>query len=89
MTGHSYLCNIDPAFPRNSLCDQISSDPHFRKIYFLITQVSQYHCQQILGNPVVIFFVTKTHGESHPVSTHILVMHLTTWYLHVIFHVTH
>ena len=38
MTGHSYLGNIDPAFPGNSLCDQILSDQNFQKIYFLITQ---------------------------------------------------
>ena len=80
MTGHGYLGNIDPAFPGNSLCNQISSDPNFRIIYFLITWASQYHYQQIPGNPMVKFFVTKIHGESHPVSMHISVLHLTTWY---------
>ena len=29
MTGHGYLGNIDPAFPGNSLCDQILSDLNF------------------------------------------------------------
>ena len=47
---------MDPAFPGNSLCDQISSDPNFPKIYFLITQASQYRYQQIPGNPMVKFF---------------------------------
>ena len=56
MTGHSYLGNIDPAFPGNSLCDRISSDPNFRKIDFLITRASQYHYQQILANPAVKMF---------------------------------
>ena len=56
MTGHSYLGNIDPAFPRNSLCDRISSDPNFQKNYFLITRASQYHYQQIPGNPAVKIF---------------------------------
>ena len=51
MTGHSYSGNIDPAFPGNSLCDRILSDPNFQKIYFLITWASQYHSQQIPGNP--------------------------------------
>ena len=38
------------------MCDRISSDPNFRKIYFLITWASQYHYQQIPGNsPVKIF----------------------------------
>ena len=37
MTGHGYLGNIDPAFPGNSLCDQILSDLNLQKIYFLIT----------------------------------------------------
>ena len=32
MTGHSYLGNIDPAFPMNSLCDQILCDPNFEKL---------------------------------------------------------
>ena len=59
MTGHGYLGNIDPAFPRNSLCNQISSDPNFQKIYFLITLVSQYHYQQIPGNPVVKIFCNQ------------------------------
>ena len=53
MTGHGYLGNIDPAFPRNSLCNQISSDPNFRKIYFLITQASQYCYKQIPGNSML------------------------------------
>ena len=56
MTGHSYLGNIDPAFPGNSLCDRISSNPNFRKIYFLITWASQYHHQQIQGNSTVKIF---------------------------------
>ena len=51
MTGHIYLGNIDPAFPRNSLCN-----PNFRKIYFLITWASQYPYQQIPGNPAVKIF---------------------------------
>ena len=51
MTGHSYLGNIDPAFPGNSLCDRISIDTNFRKIYFLISRASQYHYQQIPGRP--------------------------------------
>ena len=80
MTGHGYLGNIDPAFPGNSLHDQISSDPNFRKNYFLITRAFQYHYQQIPGNPAVKFFVTEIHGESHPISTRIPVMHLTTQY---------
>ena len=79
-TGHGYFGNIDPAFPRNSLCDQILSDLNFRKIYFLITQASQYHYQQIPGNPVVKFFMTEIHRESHPVSMCILAMYLTTQY---------
>ena len=29
---------------------------------------------------MVKFFVTEIHGESHPVSMHILVTCLTTWY---------
>ena len=29
MTVHGYLGNIDPAFPGNSLCDQILSNPNF------------------------------------------------------------
>ena len=56
MTGHGYFGNIDPAFPGNSLCDQISSDPNSKKNYFLITRASQYHYQQIPGNPAVKFF---------------------------------
>ena len=80
MTGHGYLGNIDPAFPGNSLCDQISSDPNFRKFYFLITPASQYHYQQIPGNPAVKFFVTKIHRESHSISMRIPVMHLMTQY---------
>ena len=81
MTVHGCITNIDPAFPGNSLCDQISSDLNFRKIYFLITWTSQYHYQQIPGNPMVKkIFDTKIHGESHPISTRIPVMHLMTWY---------
>ena len=80
MTGHSYFGNIDPAFPGNSLCDRILSDPNFRKIYFLTTWVSQYHYQQIPGNPTVKIFTTKIHGESHPISMHIPVMYLMTRY---------
>ena len=80
MTGHGYLCNFYPAFPGNSLCDRISGDPNFRKIYFLITWASQYHYQQIPGNPPVKIFMTEIHGESHPISMRILVTHLTTWY---------
>ena len=72
MSGHGYLGNIDPAFPRNSLCDRISSDPNFRKIYFLITQASQSHYQQISGNSMENFFATEIHGESHPVSMHMI-----------------
>ena len=72
MTGHSHLGIINPAFPRNSMCDQISSNPNFRKIYFLITHASQYRYQQSPGNPMVKFFVTEIHEESHPVSMHIL-----------------
>ena len=56
MTGHGQLGNIHPAFPGNSLCDQILSDPNFRKIYFLIKWASQYHYQQIPGNSMVNFF---------------------------------
>ena len=56
MTGHSYLGNIDPAFPRNSLCDRISSDPNFQEIYFLITQASQSRYQQIPGISMVKIF---------------------------------
>ena len=59
MTGHGYLGNIDPAFPGNSLCNRISSNPNFRKIYFLITQASQYHYQQIPGNPAVKIFCNR------------------------------
>ena len=65
MTGHSYLGNIDPAFPRNSLCDRISSDPNFQKYYFLITRASQYHYQQILGNPAVKIFSQLKFTENH------------------------
>ena len=67
--------NIDPAFPGNSLCEQISSDPNFRKIYFLITQASQYHYQRIPGNSPGKIFATEIHREFHPVSTHIPVTH--------------
>ena len=56
MTGHGYFGNIDPAFPRNSLCDRISNDLNFCRIYFLDTQASQYHYQQIPGNPTVKIF---------------------------------
>ena len=56
MTGHGYLGNIDPALPGKSLHDRILSDPNFRKIYFLITWASQYHYQQIPGNPAVKIF---------------------------------
>ena len=59
MTGHGYLGNIDPAFPRNSLCDRISSDLNFRKIYFLFTWASQYCYQQIPGNPGVKSFCNR------------------------------
>ena len=58
-TGHSQLGNIDLAFPGNSLCDQSSSDPDFRKIYFLITQASQYRYQQIPGNSTVKIFCNQ------------------------------
>ena len=34
MTGHGYLGNIDPAFPRNSLCNRILSNPNFQKNLF-------------------------------------------------------
>ena len=64
MTGHSYLGNIDPAFPGNSLCDRNSSDPNFQKIYFLITRVSQYCYQQIPGNPVVKIFLQPKFMEN-------------------------
>ena len=68
MTGHSYLDNIDPAFPWNSLCDRILSDPNFQKFYFLITWASQYHYQQIPGNHTVKIF----HGQnSWRISSHI------------------
>ena len=66
----SYYGNIDPAFPRNSLCDQISSHLNLQKNYFLITQAS-----------MVKIFVTAIHRESHPISTCIPVMYLTTQYL--------
>ena len=59
MTGHGYLGNIDPAFPGNSLCDRISSDPNFEKNYFLFTLVSQYCYQQIPGDPAVKFFCNR------------------------------
>ena len=68
MTGHSFLGNIDPVFPGNSLCDRISSDPSFRKIYFLTAQASQYHYQQIPGNPVVKIFCDQ---NSWRISSHI------------------
>ena len=68
MTGHGYLGNIDPAFPGNSLYDQISSDLNFQKIYFLITWASQYHYQQIPRNPAVKFFRDR---NSQRISSHI------------------
>ena len=68
MTGHSYLGNIDPAFLGNSLCDQILSDQNFQKIYFLITQASQYRYQQIPGNPVGKIFRDQ---HSRRISSHI------------------
>ena len=68
MTGHGYLGNIDPAFPRNSLCSRISSDPNFRKIYFLITRASQYHYQEIPGNLAVKIFHDR---NSQRISSHI------------------
>ena len=55
-TSHGYFGNIDPAFPGNSLCDQISSDPNFQKNYFLATWASQYCHQQIPRNSTVKFF---------------------------------
>ena len=71
MTGHSYLGNIDPAFPRNSLCTQISSDPNFQKVYFLITWASQHHYQQIPGNPVVKIFCNQNSWRiSSCINTH-------------------
>ena len=68
MTGHSYLGNIDPGFLGISLCDRISSNPNFRKIYFLITRASQYHYQQIPGNPAVKNFCKR---NSRRISSHI------------------
>ena len=59
MAGHSYLGNIDPAFPGNSLCDQILSNLNFRKICFLITRASQYCYQQIPGNSLVKMFCDR------------------------------
>ena len=61
--------------------------PEFSKIYFLITWVSQYRYQQIPGNPVVTFFMTEIHRESHPISTRILVTYLMTRYFTHDFHV--
>ena len=55
-TWPRFLGNIDPAFPGNSLCNRISSDPNFRKFYFLTTQASQYRYQQIPGNPAAKIF---------------------------------
>ena len=77
--------NIDPAFPRKSLRDRISSEPNFertkfRKFYFLITRASQYHYQQIPGDSLVKFLATEIQGESHPVSMCIPVTHLKTRY---------
>ena len=66
MTGHGYFGNIDPAFPRNSLCDRISSDPNFRKIYFLIPRAFQYHYQQIPGNPAVKNFYDQNSWRITP-----------------------
>ena len=86
-TGHGYFSNIDPAFPGNSLCIRISSDLNFQKLYFLITRASQYHHQQIPRNSMEKIFTTEIHEESHPVSTHIPVMYLTTQYFHANFHV--
>ena len=62
------FCNIDPAFPGNSLCYQISSNLNFRKVYFLITWASQYHYQQIPGNPTVKSFRDR---NSRRISSHI------------------
>ena len=61
--------------------------PEFRKIYFLITQASQYHYQQIQGNSMVKFFTTEIHGESLPISMHIPVTYLMTQYFSHDFHV--
>ena len=55
-TYFCYFSNIDQAFPGNSLCNQILSDPNFRKIYFLITRASQSRYQQIPGNSTVKIF---------------------------------
>ena len=68
MTGHGYLGNIDPAFPWNSLCNRISSNLNFRKIYFVITWTSQYCYQQIPGNPMVKNFCDQ---NSQQISSHI------------------
>ena len=68
MTGHGYLGNIDQVLPRDSLCDRISSDPNFRKIYFLITWASQSRYQQIPGNSMVKFFHDQ---NSWRISSHI------------------
>ena len=68
MTGHSYIGNIDPAFPGNSLCNRILSDLNFQKFHFLITQASQYHYQQIPGNPAVKIFHDQ---NSQRISSHI------------------
>ena len=68
MTGHGLLGNIDPAFPGNSLCDQVSSDPNFQKIYSLITWVSQYHYQQIPGISMVKNFCDQ---NSQRITSHI------------------
>ena len=59
---------MDPAFPGNSLCDQIPSDPNFRKIYFLITRASQYRYQQIPGNSLVKNFRDQ---NSQRITSHI------------------
>ena len=58
-TGHGYFGNINLAFPENSLCDLILSDPNFQEIYLLATQASQYHHQQIPGNSMVKCFCNQ------------------------------
>ena len=65
MTGHSLLGNSNPAFPWNSLCNSIFSDPIFRKIYFLIIRASQYRYQQIPGKSMVKSFATEINKKSH------------------------
>ena len=60
MTGHGYLSNIDQAFPRNPLCDQILSDwvscPEYKGIPML-------EPTKIQETFLVNFSVTKIHGE--------------------------